>query len=57
MAVAGSDFGKYAGNLLLGNFGDGTIIGFDVPNHDKFTGNMLGIDGHRSLFRLSTCVR
>ena len=45
MAIAPSDFGKYAGDLLVGNFGDGTISAFDLQNHDQYMGKLLGIDG------------
>jgi uncharacterized protein (TIGR03118 family) len=30
MAVAPSDFGRFSNALLVGNFGDGTIVGFDL---------------------------
>ena len=33
MAIAPADFGKYAGDLLAGSFGDGAIIAFDLPDH------------------------
>lgn len=45
MAIAPSDFGKYAGDLLVGNFGDGTITAFDLQHHDQSMGKLLGIDG------------
>ena len=45
MAIAPSDFGKYSGDLLVGNFGDGTISAFDLQNHDQPMGKLLGIDG------------
>jgi uncharacterized protein (TIGR03118 family) len=45
MAIAPADFGKYAGDLLVGNFGDGTISAFDLQHHDQFMGKLLGIDG------------
>ncbi len=45
LAIAPSDFGKFAGDLLVGNFGDGTISAFDLHHHDKFMGKLLGIDG------------
>jgi uncharacterized protein (TIGR03118 family) len=45
MAIAPSDFGRFAGDLLVGNFGDGTISAFDLHDHDKFMGKLLGIDG------------
>jgi uncharacterized protein (TIGR03118 family) len=45
LALAPADFGKYAGDLLVGNFGDGTISAFDVNHDDKCMGKLLGIDG------------
>jgi len=45
LAIAPGDFGKYAGDLLVGNFGDGTISAFDLKHHDKFVGKLLGVDG------------
>ena len=43
LAIAPQSFGKFAGDLLVGNFGDGTINAFD-PNDDQFLGR-LGGDG------------
>ena len=37
LAIAPSSFGPFAGQLLVGNFGDGTINGYD-----PFTGRFLG---------------
>jgi uncharacterized protein (TIGR03118 family) len=37
MAVAPSNFGSLSGDLLVGNFGDGTINAFNLSN-----GNFLG---------------
>ena len=37
MAIAPKDFGKFAGDLLVGNFGDGRINAFDAS-----TGTLLG---------------
>jgi uncharacterized protein (TIGR03118 family) len=45
LAIAPSDFGKFAGDLLVGNFGDGTISAYDLKNHDKFVGQLTGVDG------------
>jgi len=45
LAIAPSDFGRYAGDLLVGNFGDGTINAFDLAHHDRYMGKLLGIDG------------
>jgi uncharacterized protein (TIGR03118 family) len=45
LAIAPTDFGKYAGDLLVGNFGDGTINAVDLAHHDQNMGKLLGIDG------------
>jgi uncharacterized protein (TIGR03118 family) len=44
MAIAPPSFGKLAGDLLVGNFGDGTINIFD-PKNNHFLGKLLGPDG------------
>ena len=44
MAIAPHDFGKFAGDLLVGNFGDGTIDAYNLAN-DKFAGKLRGVDG------------
>ena len=44
MAIAPGDFGKFAGDLLVGNFGDGTINAFNLQT-DKFVGTLDGVDG------------
>jgi len=44
MAIAPDNFGKFAGDLLVGNFGDGTIDAFN-PNNFKFEGHLTGSDG------------
>ena len=44
LAIAPSDFGKFAGDLLVGNFGDGTIDAYNLHN-DKFVGKLDGVDG------------
>jgi len=44
LAIAPSSFGSLAGDLLVGNFGDGTIDAFDQKN-GKFDGQLLGSDG------------
>jgi uncharacterized protein (TIGR03118 family) len=44
LAIAPSSFGKFAGDLLVGNFGDGTINVFDQHEHE-FLGKLLGTDG------------
>src|SRR5271166_367365 len=45
LAIAPQDFGKYSGDLLVGNFGDGTISAFDLKHDDTDMGKLLGIDG------------
>jgi uncharacterized protein (TIGR03118 family) len=45
LTIAPADFGKFAGDLLVGDFGDGRINAFDLKNHDKFVGQLLGVDG------------
>ena len=42
--IAPASFGKFAGDLLVGNFGDGTIGAFD-PLTGAFKGDLLGKDG------------
>jgi uncharacterized protein (TIGR03118 family) len=44
LAVAPKDFGSFAGDLLVGNFGDGTINAYDLKS-DSFKGTLLGPDG------------
>ena len=44
MAIAPQSFGKLAGDLLVGNFGDGTINAYDLAN-DHFVGKLRGADG------------
>jgi uncharacterized protein (TIGR03118 family) len=44
LAIAPSGFGEFANDLLVGNFGDGTINVFD-PKNDRFLGKLLGSDG------------
>jgi uncharacterized protein (TIGR03118 family) len=43
LAIAPQDFGKFAGDLLVGNFGDGTIHAFDLKT-DMFVGTLRGVD-------------
>ena len=45
LAIAPSNFGSFAGDLLVGNFGDGTISGFDLTT-GMFDGRLLGADGN-----------
>ena len=44
LAIAPSSFGALAGDLLVGNFGDGTINAFDLKN-DHFEGKLLDANG------------
>jgi uncharacterized protein (TIGR03118 family) len=44
LAIAPQSFGKLAGDLLVGNFGDGTIDAFNL-NTDKFLGTLKGANG------------
>ena len=43
--IAPSSFGQFAGDLLVGNFGDGTISAFDLTS-GTFKGKLLGTDGN-----------
>lgn len=45
MALAPSSFGAYAGDLLVGNFGDGRINIFDRATY-HFLGQVTGTDGN-----------
>src|SRR4029079_1158276 len=44
IALAPSDFGKFSGDLLVGNFGSGEIAAFDVE-HGNFKGLLRGRHG------------
>ena len=44
LAVAPQSFGKLAGDLLVGNFGDGTIDAYSLKDN-HFDGKLLGADG------------
>ena len=44
IALAPSDFGKFSGDLLVGNFGSGEIAAFDVK-HGNFKGLLRGRHG------------
>ena len=44
LAIAPPSFGQFAGDLLVGNFGDGRINAFDPLTH-AFVGQLLGLDG------------
>ena len=43
LALAPGSFGKHGGDLLIGNFGSGTIMTFGPDG--KFHGLLKGIDG------------
>ncbi|HZZ32479.1 MAG TPA: TIGR03118 family protein, partial [Phenylobacterium sp.] len=45
LAIAPSTFGDFAGDLLVGNFGDGTISAFNDTT-GTFEGRLLGRDGN-----------
>jgi uncharacterized protein (TIGR03118 family) len=45
VAMAPAGFGKFSNNLLVGNFGDGSINAFDVKNFTP-QGPLHGQDGH-----------
>jgi uncharacterized protein (TIGR03118 family) len=45
MVIAPSSFGWFAGDLLVGNFGDGTISAFD-PVNGAFRGALLDLAGN-----------
>jgi uncharacterized protein (TIGR03118 family) len=44
LTIAPAGFGTFSGDLLVGNFGDGTISAFD-PTTGAFKGKLLGTDG------------
>ena len=44
LAIAPSSFGEFAGDLLVGNFGDGRINAFDLSSN-SFVGQLSGTDG------------
>ncbi len=44
LAIAPQGFGAFAGDLLVGNFGNGEINAFDLTTH-KFAGTLLDPDG------------
>jgi uncharacterized protein (TIGR03118 family) len=47
LAIAPSTFGSFAGDLLVGNHGDGTITAFDLNSpDDKPLGHLLDGTGH-----------
>lgn len=44
LAIAPPNFGAFSNDLLVGNFGDGTINAYD-PRTDRFMGQVMGPDG------------
>jgi len=44
LAIAPKTFGSLAGDLLVGNFGDGTINAYDLTTN-QFAGQLTGVDG------------
>jgi uncharacterized protein (TIGR03118 family) len=44
LALAPNSFGAYAGDLLVGNFGDGSISAFDLSTN-TFAGQLLASNG------------
>jgi uncharacterized protein (TIGR03118 family) len=44
LAIAPTSFGKFAGDLLVGNFGDGRINVFNLPT-DSFVAQLAGTNG------------
>ena len=45
LEIAPASFGEFAGDLLVGNFGDGTINVFSLGAVPSFVGQLLGTDG------------
>jgi uncharacterized protein (TIGR03118 family) len=43
--IAPAGFGQFANDLLVGNFGDGTIDAFNLVT-DAFVGSLLDVNGH-----------
>ena len=56
MAIAPTNFGQFSRTLLVGNFGDGTIVGFDLTAGRQLDylrdpqGNAIAIDGLWAIF-------
>jgi uncharacterized protein (TIGR03118 family) len=46
LAIAPASFGSFAGDLLVGNFGDGTINAYDLNNNDAFVGKLTDASGN-----------
>jgi len=45
LVIAPQNFGRFSGDLLVGNFGDGTIHAFD-PSNGHFRGTLTDTSGH-----------
>jgi uncharacterized protein (TIGR03118 family) len=53
LALAPSDFGRFSGDLLVGNFGDGQINAYELRPNGQYThrgelrenGSVISIDG------------
>jgi uncharacterized protein (TIGR03118 family) len=45
LAIAPQSFGSFAGDRLVGNFGDGTINAFELATN-TFVGQLTGLDGN-----------
>jgi uncharacterized protein (TIGR03118 family) len=51
LAIAPSDFGEFSDTLLVANFGDGTIVGYDQTTRTQLgylldpSGNPIKVDG------------
>jgi uncharacterized protein (TIGR03118 family) len=46
LAIAPASFGSFAGDLLVGNFGDGTINAYDLNQNDSFAGKLTYASGN-----------
>lgn len=46
LAIAPASFGTFAGDLLVGNFGDGTINAYDLNQNDAFVGKLTYASGN-----------
>ena len=45
LAIAPASFGAYAGDLLVGNFGDGTIDAYDLNHGNAYAGTLKDASG------------
>jgi uncharacterized protein (TIGR03118 family) len=46
LAIAPGSFGQFSGDLLVGNFGNGTISVFDLAHNNTFVGLLPGANGN-----------